>query len=178
MFWNRILECVQDMPADGHCGFHAVAFHLGAGSDSSWASIRKDLLQCFLHQKAFWLSLLGEEANMLENQLYWQGSGSAPPANWYSSPECTILTATLYARPVVVLTDKGHATTFLPYTTEAGGKEMVLLHINGNHWQVGELLTGSAWPLIDAIWKHHSSIAQRHFWMSQIQNQVDRWPCV
>src|SRR5689334_7483453 len=105
---DGILERVQDMPADGHCGFHAGAFHLGIGSDSSWASVWKDLLQCFLHQKAFWLGLFGEEANILENRLCWQGSGSAPPTSWYSSLECAILTATSYARPVVVLTDEGN----------------------------------------------------------------------
>ena len=75
-----------------------------------------------------------------------------PQAKWKTGPDCTILAATAYGWPVMLLTDEGHATTYFTYSTAAKGTEMTLLRVESDHWRAAELFPDSALPPNKVIW--------------------------
>ena len=96
-------------------------------------------------------------------------------ANRLTAPVCAILAVTPYGRTVVVLTDDGHATTFLPYSTSTKGSELTLLHVNRNHWRAAEITPDIALLPIDTIWEHHLSLDPRGFWVPHFYSRCARW---
>jgi hypothetical protein len=183
--WQGIVPYeLIDVPSDGRCGFHAIAFHVHKGMSStrifdvcSSDLVRSDLYLIYQARQDFWQSILPQdEHSLLEDRLTpWIGTSNAPFRKWFTTPDCAILAATMYNRPIVVLTDQGHATTYAPYSTKACGDAIAIINIQNVHWQAGKLKTGSALPPLDYLWCHHASSAERAFWMLKLQVRLDQW---
>ncbi|KAI9910298.1 hypothetical protein PsorP6_010888 [Peronosclerospora sorghi] len=63
-------------------------------------------------------TIVSVNSSPLEAFVDWKSTSMPPIEKFFTTPECAVLAATAYNQPVVIMDDKGQATTYLPYTTD------------------------------------------------------------
>ena len=167
-----------DVRADGHCGFRAVS-HFVYGTEDRWCNVRRDLLGEIQKNRKLYDGM-GLDLVDLSKRISRLDPGFASEAYWFSSHECSILTATCYGRPVVFLTNKIvqqaiYLPILSPFSPSAAAKT-IFLFLDHSHFNVAlpRDFACIKYPPIDPQTRYqakiHESCATWHNFFTNLNN--------
>lgn len=170
-----------------NCGYHVLAYHLSSEplSNIEWTptSVRKEMLRCLYEKWNFWKNVFKREdgttreVHAMARSINWeQEYGLVPRKYWFITPQCAIVAATTFERPIVILTDKGEAMTFLPYCSpNIRHTEMCMLFVHGSHLKLGVLRKDAPLPPIDPHWSQHAEKDVIRLWTCTLEDRISKW---
>ena len=121
---------------DGHCGFRSVAFFI-YGHEDFWQKVRYDLLGEIQKNRILYESM-GLDLTSFARRVACS-TPSTTIEHWYSSHECSIVAATCYKRPVVLITRQRYQNAvYIPILSEyspGAARHAIFLHFDYNHYE-------------------------------------------
>jgi histone-lysine N-methyltransferase SETD2 len=123
------VEKIENVKADGHCGFRAAAFCLGKG-EGSFLNIRTQLDDEITKRKDFYLKIgCFENSKQCENALARIKTNSAAPVgeeHWMSMPMTAEPLANAFSTPVFYFSTTG-SQGFFPHFTPANNNPPIFI---------------------------------------------------
>lgn len=150
---------VQDVRADGNCGFRSIAVSLGYQEDK-WPNVRYNLiaeLDTFLGQ---YVEILGgyERASTDRHALhFFQNDVEAPFEHWMTMPDMGLLIASTY-NVILHVFHRTESVTYLSLRTTPPPPfqhiTIAIGHVNNNHYVQVDLTGDYPMPPITPAWTH------------------------
>ncbi|KAJ0009922.1 hypothetical protein Pint_33440 [Pistacia integerrima] len=155
---------VQDVIADGHCGFRVVADLMGMGEDN-WAQVRKDLMDELQSHNDYYTRLYGN-TDRVQKLIRSLSCFQSNPGNdhWMTMPDTGHIIASRY-NIVVLHISQQQCFTFLPLRSvplpRTSHKIIAIGFVNECHFVKVLMHPGSPMPPIASDWfKHRNPCAQ------------------
>jgi hypothetical protein len=167
LFMHPHIENIINVKGDGHCGFRAIAHHLGK-SEEEHILIRTRLIRELNMFRNDYLTVFGSESRLkyISDGLYppktKNESGIAPVEKWLTFPDMGHIVATAYNKVVVELTSHkiGKSETFFPLRGRPPPdpfSRIICLGLVPNHFVCVNLKDGCPLPPTCKEWKIHRS---------------------
>ena len=140
---------LQDVEADGNCGFRSVALGLGLSEDD-WPIIRYDLVRHLESHQEQYMWIFG---TIGYNKMYRIVSTTGA---WMEMPNTGLVIASMYSKVVVGLSNDGGSTTSFPLWSsppQSDSNEIIVIaHVHGNHYIRVALRDGFPLPITHPLW--------------------------
>ncbi|KAJ1412039.1 OTU domain [Sesbania bispinosa] len=147
---HPFIVSVEDVEADGNCGYRAIAALLGFGEDS-WLVIRDDLSRELVHYRDQYIALFGgvDRYNQIRMSLFLDYGNKATLGKWMTLPDMGYVIASRYDVVLVSLSKSG-SMTFFPLRGRPRSLHQIICigYVYGNHfvqWQTSRLQDAEAW---------------------------------
>ncbi|KAJ1409029.1 PKS-NRPS hybrid synthetase [Sesbania bispinosa] len=139
---------VEDVEADGNCGYRAIAASLGFGQDS-WPVIHDDLSRELQHYRAQYIKLFGgvDRYNRLRMSLFVDCGKTVSVDKWMTLPNMGYIIASRYNLVLISLL-KPESMTFFPLRGHPISSHQIICigYVYGNHFVQVELKDGCPIP--------------------------------
>ncbi|XP_068471557.1 uncharacterized protein [Phaseolus vulgaris] len=152
--------CIVDVKADGHCGYRAVAAHLGMGEES-WAVVRMNLLKEPSEWRQEYVQLFGGDHRYeyLKNSLLVEHMAMAGTDKWMTIPDMRYVIANRY-NVILVSLSMLQSLSIFPLRTQAPSnfrnhRIIAIGHVYGNHFVQVKLKDGCPIPPTNILWASH-----------------------
>ncbi|KAJ1424222.1 Protein FAR1-RELATED SEQUENCE 6 [Sesbania bispinosa] len=146
---------VDDVEADGNCGYRAIAASLGFGEDS-WPVIRDELSRELVHFRAQYIQLFGgvDRFNQLRMSLFVDCGKTVSVDKWMTLPDMGYVIASRYNLVLVSLSKSG-SMTFFPLRGHPKSSHQITCigYVYGNHFVQVELKDGCPIPPTALQWR-------------------------
>lgn len=132
------IQLIKDVPADGNCGYRAIASLVGYGVDG-WKQVRKDMLnELISHRPLYdWLFCEVGRYKELVNIIDYFEDANAGVDKWMTIPDMGHIIASCY-NVVLMTLSSNLCLTFLPLRSlpepTALRKSIAIAFVNGNHF--------------------------------------------
>ncbi|MBW0508024.1 hypothetical protein O181_047739 [Austropuccinia psidii MF-1] len=184
---HKFIEKIFNPPADGNCGFHAVAKGLSLSSpqkEKSWREVRQDLIEEIDRNCKYYNQILGGAVEMDKIRDNLMATAITRMDNWLSKWDHGPILTNTYKRPFVFFHPDWQnfpPQTFLPTLCSPCGVSIMhpisLGHINGNHWiliifnehEIGKLPLPKLPPQWPGAHSHQSASNWRRVYSSSIK---------
>ena len=103
-FMSRYITTLGNVPGDGHCGFHSLAALVGCTATDAWMWMRRWLLEELMNNPLLYERICDTSftsADMYASLDCW--TPIAPEENWLMMPYVGLVFATLFQRPLCLL---------------------------------------------------------------------------
>lgn len=147
---------IKNPRSDGNCGFRCVAMAV-FGDEERWGTVRKSMLHELTKNLCAYKNL-GIDTNDLSTCLN-DVSSPCKPSSWFSMPDCGIVAAGAFRRPVAIYGSEDSISSFyLPYTTPYSALKPIIMHWHGSAHFVSLSINNRAditYPPIEPQFCHH-----------------------
>ena len=161
---------LQDVKADGNCGFRSVALGLGLTEDH-WPRIRSDLVVELESRQQQYRYIFG---TISYNEIY---STVRFDGKWMEMPNTGLVIASTYNKVVVNLSNDGGSTTSFPLWSSPPQSDshefIVIAHVDGGHYIRVALREGFPLPLTHPLWITYKSTTASGWENKYVSRQND-----
>ena len=174
---DHIIDRVEDVAADGHCGYRCCAELLGLSSDDGWKTVWLRMLLELQINMEFYIGILGDKKRCteIESALDYFKTDSVPKKNWMQVPDMGCLFAAAFNCVFCVLSPQQYM-TYLPLRLRPQKEikivQMVLIdncHFMKFYWKEGAPI-----PYIYPAWEYHHCEAASD-WGNEVSKLIDKW---
>ncbi|OVA05760.1 Ovarian tumor [Macleaya cordata] len=171
------ISSIEDVPGDGHCGYHVVAMKMGLDLESGWKDVRQAMVKELDLNIDFYTKMFDLEiVHKLRKRFDYYGDRDITSDYWLQMPEAGFIIAEAFVT-VVVLISRDMNFTFVPsrypYSQYTRNRLIVMAHVNSSHYVGLTLNPGSPMPPEPPyqFWKRTVTDHSKA-WLSMFSDQI------